>query len=127
MDLHSILTRSPIDAAARRVTSGGVEVDGPMTREELAALVHRTARKQRLLKLVLGIKTKAQRKNVAYKASKGIPQFRANKEPRAFTEYLRCGREIQRLTRELAAMRKVRQFVARAEQECRALMETRTT
>ena len=122
MNLAEILVREPVDRVARRVTSqtGVAEDDTPLTREELAALVNRLLRKNRLLRHVLGIDTKAKKVNTKYKAKKGIPQFRALKEPRALTEYLRCGQEIQRLGTELAALRKVRQFVAGIEREYKA-------
>jgi hypothetical protein len=124
MDLHAILTSTPIDRVARRAVSqlGAAVGDTPLTRTELVALVNRINRKQRLLKVVLGIKTRAQHTNAAYKASKGIKQYRAAKEPRAMTEYLRCGREVYRLTNELAELRKLRRFVAEAEHETQALM-----
>lgn len=127
MNLHSILTSSPIDSAARRVTSqAGCATDAALlSREELAALVQRLSRKQRLLKLVLGITNKRQHKNTVYKAGKGLKQFRAAKEPRALTEYRLCGREIARLNDELANLRRLRQMVANAENECKALMVQR--
>jgi hypothetical protein len=96
--------------------------DTALSREELAKLVQLTTRKQRLLKRVLGIKTKSQHRNTAYKAGKGIRQYRADKEPRALVEYLRCGREIERLNRELADMRRARQYAAKLESEYKALI-----
>ena len=127
MDLHALLTSTPIDRVARRVTSqaGAATADTPLAREELAALVHRLCRKQRLLKRVLGIRNKSQHQNTTYKARHGIKQIRAKVEPRALTEYMRCGQEIARLNSELAALRKVRQFVAEAEQESKALVAQR--
>jgi hypothetical protein len=127
--LLTVLNSAPINKQAAIVTSQRhvATADTPLTRDELAALANRLLRKQRLLKHVLGIKTKRQHKNMTYKAAKGIPQYRAAKEPRALTEYLRCGREIQRLAEELADMRRVRRFVAEAENECKALMAQRTT
>jgi hypothetical protein len=124
MDLHAILTSTPIDRVARRVVSqlGAAVGDTPLTQIELAALVNRINRKQRLLKRVLGITSKGQHKNTVYKAKKGIKQWRVEREPRAMTEYLRCGREVQRLTNELAELRKLRRFVAEAEHETQALM-----
>ena len=120
---HKLLTGVPVDRVARRVTSQqhAAVGDTPLTRDELIALIARTARKQRLLKQVLGIKTKAQHTNVVYKASKNVRQVRAMKEPRSLSEYLRCGKEIQRLSQELAALRQLRQFVGEAERETRAL------
>jgi len=97
-----------------------------MTRNELAALVQRLSRKHRLLKRVLEIKTKRQHKNVTYKALKGIRQYQTEKEPRSLTEYLRCGKEIQRLTNELSEMRKARQSAAQTARETKALMALNT-
>ena len=52
----------------------------------------------------------------------GIQQFRAAKEPRIFAEYVRVGNDIQRLLIELSVLRKIRQFVAQAENEWKASM-----
>lgn len=114
MNLDAILTRLPVDRVARRVTSqaGAATVETAITRDEIIALVARLCRKQRLLKFVLGIKTKSQHTNTTYKASKRIPQYREATEPRAMAEYLRCGREIHRLSVELAEMRRARRFVS---------------
>jgi hypothetical protein len=127
MNFHAILTSNPIDRVARRVASqaGVSQADSPLAREELAYLMRRTLRKQRLLKQILGIRTKAQHKNTTYKSNHGVKQFRAEKEPRALDEYLRCGQAIQRLNVELANMRMVRRFVANAENEYKSLMAQR--
>lgn len=127
MDIHKILTAVPINRTARLVTSqtGLSDKDTPLMRDELAWLVQRLNRKQRLLKLVLGIKNKRQHSNVTYKYRKGIKQYRGITEPRALIEYIRCGKEIQRLTDELAKLRIVRQFVADAENQCKQLMNQR--
>jgi hypothetical protein len=127
MDLHALLISTPIDRVARRVTSqaGAATVDTPLTKPELVALLQRLGRKQRLLKRVLKITNKRQHMNTVYKANKGIPNFRCATEPRAVTEYVRCGREMQRLNGELADLRRLRRFVADAEWECKKLMEQR--
>lgn len=119
--LLTVLNGEPINRQARVVTSQRhvATVDTPLTREELAAITNRLQRKQRLLKLVLGIKTKAQHVNTLYKFNKKIPQFRFKTEPRALVEYVRVGQEIQRINTELAALRLVRQFVAQAQQSWR--------
>ena len=117
MNLHAILTRLPINRLAARVVSQqGVfaeEVD--LKREELAYIVQRLSRKQRLLKHILGIANHRQHKNMMLKANKRISQYRVVSEPRAFDEYRRLGREIMRLNEVLAEMRKAR----RAEYEAK--------
>jgi hypothetical protein len=80
-------------------------------------LKNRLERKQRLLKLVLKIKSDALHKNLKQDAKKGWPNYRLKKEPRAVAEYLLCGREVQRLNTELAALRGVRKAVAEANKE----------
>ena len=112
MNFHAVLTSLPVDRVACRVTSqaGIAQIDAPLYGKELAEVKNRLERKHRLLKHILGIKTKAQHVNTRYKASKGINQFRARKEPRAFKEYVRCGTEINRLNTELSEQRKARQF-----------------
>lgn len=119
MDLDAILAAEPINGTARRVTSqrGAATEDTPLSREELVELVNRLQRKHRLLRRVLGIKNNSQHQNTLYKARHGIRQYRAAKEPRSLTEYVRCGQEMQRLIQELAELRKVRRFVAEAQRE----------
>ena len=128
VNLQRILASSPIDSTARRVTSqrAAAKEDQQIGREELAYLVKRIERKQRLLKLVLGIKSHAQHKNTVYKAGIGVKQFRAEKEPRALSEYLLCGRETQRLNNELCVIRKARKFAFKAQQEHNAAAERNT-
>jgi len=113
-NITAILLRSPINTAAYRVTSqrGCATVDADLTRDELKALINRLKRKLRLLKLVLGISSRAQHKNTIYKYNRQIPQFRQAREPRALDEYVRVGRAIQRLKAELSVRRAARRFVA---------------
>ena len=112
--LLTVLNSEPINRQARVVTSQRhvATGDAPLTREELAHLTNRLQRKQRLLKLVLGIKTKAQHTNTLYKFNRKIPQFRGTKEPRALVEYVRVGQAIETINRELAELRGVRRFVS---------------
>ena len=109
-----VMNNSPINRQAALVTSqsGCVESDLPLTKPELVYLVDRLKRKHRLLKLVLGIKTNAQHRNLMYKYNKRVSQFRQRNEPRAFTEYIRVGRDIQRLVVELTTLKAIRRFVA---------------
>ena len=109
-----VMSASPINRQAAMVTSqsGCDENDKPLTKLEIVHLVDRLKRKHRLLKMVLGIKTKAQHRNLMYKYNKRLPQYRQRDEPRAFTEYIRVGRDIQRLVIELTELKTIRRFVA---------------
>jgi hypothetical protein len=106
LDLHAILIRAPVNRLAARVVSQrDLGLDSyELQREEICCLIDRLRRKHKLLKHVLKIKTKAQHKNLMYKHSKGLKQYRKQNEPRAFSEYLIVGREIQRLCRALQEM-----------------------
>ena len=110
MDWADLSLRSPINRQARRVTSqAGVRaVDAPLNADEIKPLLARLERKHKLLKHILGVRTKAQHKNLCWKYNKRIPQFRQTTEPRAFLEYVRVGRAIQILTNELAQQRAAR-------------------
>lgn len=112
--IDEILLRSPINRMARVVTSqaGCQDADSPLTREDLVAIKDRLERKHRLLKHVLGIKTKAQHANARYKARKRLQQFRQRAEPRAFQEYIRVGDELLRVVGELTVLRRLRQVGA---------------
>jgi len=101
-----VMNNSPINRQAAIVASqkNCVEQDFDISRQELIYLTERLERKHKLLKNVLQIKTKAQHKNFMYKYNKRIPQFRMEKEPRAFVEYVRVGQNIQKLIEELAQL-----------------------
>lgn len=121
MNINDILVRSPVNRSASYVVSQkSCSDDKPLSREELAYLVLRLKRKHELMKTLLQIKTRRQHKNAVYKMNAGIQQFRAAKQPRIFAEYIRVGNDIQRLSTELSALRKIRQFVGHAENEWRA-------
>lgn len=110
MNLQAILVRSPVNRLAAAVTSQRhvAQADTPMTREEVTAIFQRLQRKQRLLRHVLGITSKAQHANLMYQANKGRWLGRAKKEPRVFVEYRRVGNEMQRMQNALAEMRNER-------------------
>lgn len=112
--LMTVLNSEPINRQARIVTSQRHVATGdlPLTREELLAICDRLQRKHRLLKHVLGIKTKAQHTNTMWKFNKKIPQYRGKQEPRALVEYVRVGKSIEIIVRELAEIRAVRRLVA---------------
>lgn len=121
MDLHAILIRAPVNKLAANVVSQrkAATADTPLTREELIYLMDRLDRKSRLLKHILGIKNQSQRRNVHYRHNKGVKQFRRLKEPRAFTEYLAIGHNMQRLNQELAELNKARKAANAAAWEAR--------
>jgi hypothetical protein len=121
MDIEAILLRSPVDRVARRVTSQQFveKEDSELTREEINAIVERLCRKQRLLKVVLKIKTKTQHKNFTRRVSRGGGDYRERLEPRAVAEYMRCGVEIYRLTNELGERTLSRKFAAKLNFEYR--------
>ena len=107
MDFDRILTSIPINRTAARVVAQGHTTDeGSLTRDELVELLWRVERKHRLLKHVLGIRNASQHRNLIYKHTHGLPQYRRRAEPRAFTEYLRVGEQIQRLVRRLSEVKK---------------------
>jgi hypothetical protein len=125
VDIHAILTRAPINklaasVIARRRESGP---EAPLTREELSYLMQHAARKQQLLKRVLGIHNDRQHKNVTYRAAKGMKQFRAQSP--ALAEYLALGQTIHRFTLELSELRKQRRQEAQLTPEEQALAKQR--
>lgn len=111
-----VMNAKPINRQSALVTSQSncVETDELLSKQELVYLVERLKRKHRLLKLVIGIKTSAQHRNLMYKHNKRLPQFRQKNEPRSFTEYIRVGRDIQRLVLELTKLKALRRFVAQS-------------
>ena len=71
-------------------------------------IMDRLQRKLRLLKVVLGIKSKAQAANLSA-AIKGkwyaSGKNRMRQNPRAALEFYRCGQELQRMNRRIQAMK----------------------
>lgn len=114
--LHKVLLANPINRQSAIIAnqSGCEDEKGFLTRQELVDLIRRLVRKHRLLKHILGVRSKAQHTNLRYKYNKKRTQYRQQQDPRAFTEYIRCGNEILRLNRELAIDRKCRQLAATA-------------
>jgi hypothetical protein len=116
MNIDAILTSSPINQTAARVVSRrrGIEEATSMAREELVALKDRLERKQRLLKRVLGITTKAQHKNLLYRMNTGRMMLteRGKREPRSALEYKLVGEQIWRLNERLCEMRAERRAIA---------------
>ena len=112
-NFSDLLSATPIDRNAAIVTGQAGCTDGleQLPERDLMAMKDRMERKHRLLKHVLGIRSKTQHKNLMHKWNKGLPQFR-QRHSRAFVEYVCLGRQIQDVTRELSVARRARQFVA---------------
>lgn len=115
-----LLVRDPVNAMARRVVRQGKEVaPDSLSRPELIALLERITRKQKLLKVALGIKTHAQHVNAMYKFNRGIGQFRMKQNPRAFIEYKRLGEQAQRFLVQLKVLKDERRREYLLEKELR--------
>ena len=99
MNLSDIFAMTPINRTAARVVSQkGAQQDKDLTRSELASIVNRLTRKQRLLRMVLRISTGAQHANFIRRMSQNRSAGERQKaNPRAAEEYRRIGVEIQRL------------------------------
>ena len=107
--LVDVMHMTPINRAAAKVTSQkGCHQDSSMSRDEVIEISSRLKRKHRLLRFVLGIDTKAKHVNLVYKAKKGFFTRRGKKNPRAVSEYLLVGEQMQRLQKELGEMRRAR-------------------
>ena len=114
--IYVALNSRPINRQAARAACQSACEDerGFLTRQELTRILERIQRKHRLLKRVLGITKKTQHTNTLNAFKRRLPNHRVQQEPRAFAEYLRCGKEINRLSIELALDRKCRQLAAQA-------------
>ncbi|RYY74542.1 MAG: hypothetical protein EOO52_13335 [Gammaproteobacteria bacterium] len=103
----------PANRTAARVVSQAQSVDdAPLSKQELVQLSNRLLRKQRLIKLVLGITTRAQHKNLINNFIRGKKNIRADKEPRLVAEYKRVGEAIDILAQELARQRNERRIAS---------------
>ena len=101
MDFYEIFVRTPVNGtAARMLTSGEVSKES-IDRYEVIYLIERLMRKRRLLNKAIGIKTKAQRKNLMYRINKGKACIRTRTNPRGVDEWERNGRAIHILSKEL--------------------------
>ena len=120
MNIDRILASAPIDRMAARVVSSSraTATVGDLTREELALLLERLERKQRLLKRVLNITTKTQHKNLMSamkigrrnKPAQGLSRLKANK--RAAFEYKRVGEDMYRLIERIRELKRSAQGAA---------------
>ena len=103
MNFKDLFAMSPVNKSAARVISQrGVTEDAPLTKQDLAEISDRLLRKQRLLRLTLGIKNISQDRNMKRKARLHIPTARGAKNPRAMDEYIRIGPITQTIQKELA-------------------------
>jgi len=103
MDFYEIFVRSPINRSARNMLSASAECEKEISTDELKYLISRLHRKRKLLNLAIGIKTKAQRKNLALKLNQGVRTYRDALNPRGVDEWSRNGKAIERLCDELGA------------------------
>jgi hypothetical protein len=107
----AVLASAPINGTAASVVaqSRAPASQGDMGPDEIKAIIDRLVRKQRLLKRVLGISSKAQHKNLMYRMNSvrravGVTRFQGN--PRSAVEYKRLGIEINRLNARVCELRK---------------------
>lgn len=100
--IYKVMRAAPVNQSARRmIGQARCSVDDQdLSRDDLKAMLTLMQRKARLLKLVLGLNTKAKQKNFrsAMKGRRlGSGYGRAKQNPRASMEYIRLGEEIYRL------------------------------
>jgi hypothetical protein len=107
MDLHAILVRVPVNKLAANVVGqrNVAACDVALTKQELQYVYNRILRKQRLLKFVLGIRNSRHKKNLKYRFANGKRSWQVRKEPRAWAEFQLCGTQLERLARELSAIK----------------------
>lgn len=110
MDLHAILIRAPVNRLAASVVSQRrvAQHYEPLTKPELVYLYERVQRKQRLLKVVLGIRSMTNKKNLKYRYNKGQRSGAAKSEPRAWAEFRACGQQLLRLCDALSEIKRAR-------------------
>lgn len=129
VNFSKLLASDPINRQAWLVTLQAGCDDGsrPLTKCELVALCDRLRRKQRLLKKVLRIETKAQHANAVTRFRKNIRQARDLIGRRALSEYVSLGDQIFMIQNELAEMRKARQYAYAAELVYKVAAQTSNT
>jgi hypothetical protein len=105
--LNDIFTRVPINGTAQRVVGQkNATPDSDIGRDDLVKIIDLLGRKHRLLKRVLGISNRTQHRNLMYRFSKRHHRVDGHKNPRALTEYVFVGAEIQRFMRLLEEKRR---------------------
>ena len=101
MDFYEIFVRAPVNGSARNMLVAADDIEKEISDDELKHLIERLLRKRSLLNKALGLTTKAQRRNLAYKLSTKRKSQRQKHNPRGVDEWQRNGQSIQRLSREL--------------------------
>lgn len=115
-----VLASVPVDRKAAMVAPQGrcSNVELVLDRDELLELIARTQRKQRLLKLILSIRTQSQHNNLVKRSRKGVTGARPK---RAVDEYLRLGASMQLLMARVAHLNRIvsepRRLLGHAENE----------
>jgi len=111
--ISEILTRSPVNGNAYRVTSqrGCATAETDIEKSEIIELSNRLIRKMRLIKTVLGITSKRQHKSFTRRFNKGILNIRQGQTPRLIDEYIRVGLSIHNLNNEMAVCNAAKAFV----------------
>ena len=111
--ISEILTRSPVNGNAYRVTSqrGCATVETDIGKGEIIELADRLIRKMRLMKTVLGITSKVQHKNFTKRFNKGRLNIRQGQTQRLIDEYIRVGLSIHNLNNEMAVCNAAKKFV----------------
>ena len=102
MDFYEIFVRSPVNGAAQSMLSSSAGVERDVSDDELKYLIGRLDRKRVIIKSKLGIKSKAQARNLMYKSGKGYRTYRQALQPRIVDEFRRSGLAIRKLNNELA-------------------------
>jgi hypothetical protein len=114
LNFNDLFAMTPVNRTAARVISQrGVTGDEPLSKQDLVQISNRLLRKQRLLRLVLGITKASQDLNFKKKARRGIPTNRGLRNPRAADEYLRICPVTQTIQIELARLNAERKQKAR--------------
>ena len=107
--LIQVMRSVPINKAARQAVRQGAcsAHEGDLTKAELDYIKARLLRKLQLLKVVLRIDNKRKHKNLltTIKKGSGSGLNRVLTNPRAATEYVRCGLEIHRMEQGLRDIR----------------------
>lgn len=101
IDFYEVFVRTPVNGSAAKMLSSSDIIEEDITNDELNYLISRLVRKRRLLNQAIGVKTKAQRKNLKLKMNKGLETYRGALFPRSVDEWKRNGLAILKLNKEL--------------------------
>ena len=106
-DLYDIYVRTPINGTTARAISFSYAEETEITTDDIKYILKRLQRKRKLLNTAIGITTKAQKRNLRYKISKGQITVRGRYNSRGVDEWVRNGDAIFSLTRELTRRKKL--------------------